>query len=292
MPGGSLAPTRDLGPLTGPLIVFGGPLGNIDALTALLIEARTLNVAPQNMICTGDIAAYCADPAPCIRTLRDAGIQVVMGNCEESLAADAEDCGCNFIAGSTCDRLSGAWYQFTRARTPSEDRAWMAALPRRLTFTMGGIRIAVIHGGARQINRYLFASERAALAEEMDALDADVVIAGHSGLPFTTDIGDGLWHNPGALGLPANDGTPRVWYGLITNVAGELTIAQRPLGYDYRAQARKMRAAHLPEAYARALETGLWPDTAILPEAEARATGQAIRPLSVAWTIPSAVVSS
>ena len=52
---------------------------------------------------------------------------------------------------------------------------------------------------------------------------------------------------------------------------------------------RKMRAARLPEAYAQALETGLWPDTAILPEAEARATGQALRPLSVAWHMPSVV---
>ncbi len=292
MPGGSphrLRPTHDLGPLAGPLIAFGGPLGNIDALAALLIEARALNVPPENMICTGDVAAYCADPTPCIRTLREARIRVVMGNCEESLAEDTEDCGCNFIAGSTCDGLADAWYQFTRARMTPENRAWMAALPRRLIFTMGGVRIAVIHGGARQINRYLFASDRRALAEEKDALDADVVIAGHSGLPFTTDIGDGLWHNPGALGLPANDGTPRVWYALITTAVGELTIAQRPLDYDYRAQARKMRAARLPEAYARALETGLWPDVAILPEAEARATGQALRPLSVAWRAPNAV---
>ncbi len=286
MNGGSprrLGPIRDLGPLSGPLIAFGGPLGNIDALNALLTEARALKVAPENMICTGDVAAYCADPAPCVGTLRAANVRVVMGNCEESLAADAEDCGCNFIAGSTCDALAGAWYQFTRAKMTDPDRAWMAALPRGLSFTMGGAKLAVIHGGARKINRYLFASDRRALASEMDALDADVVIAGHSGLPFTTDIGDGLWHNPGALGLPANDGTPRVWYALITAAAGEITIAQRPLDYDYRAQARKMRAARLPEAYAQAIETGLWPDTAILPEAETRATGQALRPLSVAW---------
>jgi len=268
MAGGSLGPTRDLGPLSGPLITFGGPLGNIDALKALLQEAHALNVAPENMICTGDVATYCADPAPCVQTLREAVVNVVMGNCEESLAVDAEDCGCNFFPGSTCDRLADAWYQFTRDRITAKDRAWMAALPRRLRFTMGGTRIAVIHGGARQINRYLFASDRRALAEEMDTLDTDVVIAGHSGLPFTTDIGDGLWHNPGALGLPANDGTPRVWYTLIKAVVGELTIAQRLLSYDYRAQILKMRAAHLPEAYARALETGLWPDTAILPEAE------------------------
>jgi predicted phosphodiesterase len=284
-----LEPVHDLGPLAGPLIAFGGPLGNIDALDALMMEARRLDVAPHNMFCTGDVAAYCADPGPCIETLRTAGIQVVMGNCEESLALDAQDCGCNFVAGSTCDGLANAWYSFTRTQIGAEDRAWMAALPRRLCFTMGGTKVAVIHGGARQINRYLFASDRQALAEESEALAADLVIAGHSGLPFTTDIGARLWHNPGALGLPANDGTPRVWYALISCDDGALTISHHPLDYDHRAQTRKMRAALLPEAYAQTLGTGLWPDTAILPEAEARALGQPLRPLSVTWHSPRKV---
>ena len=37
----------------------------------------------------------------------------------------------------------------------------------------------------------------------------DGVIGGHCGLPFTKVVGDRLWHNPGAIGMPANDGTPR-----------------------------------------------------------------------------------
>ncbi len=285
-----LEPVDDLGALAGPLIAFGGPLGNIDALDALMVEAHRLDVAPHNMFCTGDVAAYCADPAPCIESLRASGVQVVMGNCEESLAQDAGDCGCNFIAGSTCDGLADAWYSYTRNQTSPEDRAWMAALPRRITFTMGGTKLAVIHGGARQINRYLFASDRQDLAEESESLAADLVIAGHCGLPFTTDIGARLWHNPGALGLPANDGTPRVWYALISWEAGAVTISHHPLDYDHLAQARKMRAALLPEAYAQTLVTGLWPDTAILPKAEARATGQPLRPLSVTWRAASVSV--
>jgi predicted phosphodiesterase len=282
-PSNLLAPVLDLGTLPAPLIAFGGPLGNLDALEALFHEARRLGIAPQNMICTGDIAAYCAEPEACARMLMDAGVHVLMGNCEESLALDAEDCGCNFVAGSTCARLADDWYRFTRGHIAPETRAWMATLPRRMTFTMGGARCAVIHGGGGQINRYLFASDRAGLAQDLRALAADVVIAGHGGLPFTTDIEDALWHNPGALGMPANDGTPRVWYSLITVANNELVFEHRPLDYDYRGQARKMRAARLPGAYAQALETGLWPDVAILPSAEAAATGQPLHALSIGW---------
>ncbi|MDX1484163.1 MAG: metallophosphoesterase family protein [Alphaproteobacteria bacterium] len=283
-----LEPVADLGPVDGPLIVFGGPLGNLDALDALMESAKREGIAPRQMLSTGDTVAYCADPAACAARLRDAGIHVVMGNCEEAVAAGAEDCGCDFVTGSACDLLAAEWYGFARSQIGADLRAWMETLPRRLVFTMGGTRFAVIHGGARRINRYLFASDRVGLTEETAALGADVVIAGHAGLPFTTDIGDRLWHNPGALGLPANDGTPRVWYGHISCAAGVIAIAHRALDYDHRAQAEKMRAAGLPEAYARALETGLWPDTAILPEAETEATGTALGPLAITWKAPVA----
>ena len=245
-----LTPIRDLGRIFGPLIAFGGPLGNLDALEALFVEADRLGIPHNNMICSGDIAAYCAEPEPCIRYLRETGAHVLMGNCEESLAMDAEDCGCNFIEGSTCASLADQWYQYSRAKTSDESRSWMGTLPRRMTFTMGGARFTVIHGGARRINRYLFASNRKDLFEEYEALAGDVVIGGHSGLPFTTDLGAGLWHNSGALGLPANDGTPRVWYSVISFTGEELVFDHRPLEYDYQGQAGKMRAAGLPEAYA------------------------------------------
>jgi predicted phosphodiesterase len=282
-PSNLLAPVLDLGTLPAPVCAFGGPLGNLDALEALFDELRRLGIAPQNMICTGDIAAYCAEPEACARTLMDEGVHVVMGNCEESLASDAEDCGCNFVAGSTCARLADDWYRFTASHIAPETCAWMATLPRRMTFVTGGARCAVIHGGGRQINRYLFESDRAGLAQEMQALAADVVIAGHGGLPFTTDIGGGLWHNPGTIGMPANDGTPRVWYSLIGAGNGELVFEHRPLDYDYQNQARKMRDSALPDAYAQALETGLWPDVAILPGAEAAATGLPLQVLSIGW---------
>jgi hypothetical protein len=35
---------------------------------------------------------------------------VVMGNCEQSLAAGSDDCSCGFPAGSSCERLSAAWF--------------------------------------------------------------------------------------------------------------------------------------------------------------------------------------
>ena len=113
--------------------------------------------------------------------IRDWGCRVVAGNCEQELAAAAEDCACGFEEGSECNRLAKGWYPFANARLSVASRAWMAALPKTLTFTLAGLRFCVIHGGVGLVNRFVFASQRGAIAEELEQAQADVVIAGHAG---------------------------------------------------------------------------------------------------------------
>ena len=70
----------------------------------------------------------------------------------------------------------------------------------------------MVHGSVDLTNCFMFESlEEGIFAEQLDLTDADAVIAGHTGIPFTRLVGDRVWHNSGALGMPANDGTPRVW---------------------------------------------------------------------------------
>ena len=97
---------RDLGRFDAPVLVFGGPYGNLQATKALLAEAGRRGIAPARMLCTGDLVAYCADARETVALVREAGIAVVMGNVEESLGRDAADCGCGFTAGGARDVLS------------------------------------------------------------------------------------------------------------------------------------------------------------------------------------------
>ena len=258
----------------GPLLAFGGVYSNLQALEALLAAARRHGIPPERMICTGDIIAYGADPAACLALMRESGIACVMGNCEEQLAAGAADCGCGFTPGSACDRLSAAWFAHADRAVTAADRAFMAALPRRIDLTLGRHRLTVLHGAPSRINRFLFASDTDEMfLDELAGEDVDGVIAGHSGLPFTRHLPGGrLWHNAGAIGLPANDGTPRGWYSIIETNGDDLAVTLHPLDYDHRAAARAMRGAGLPEDYAETLETGIWPNLDILPHAERAAT--------------------
>jgi uncharacterized radical SAM superfamily Fe-S cluster-containing enzyme len=210
-----------------------------------------------------------------------------MGNCEQSLAAGSADCGCGFPTGSTCEQLSAAWFNHATRELNADARAWMADLPRRIDIEIGGRRLAVIHGGVDIINRFIFASTAAAIKfGEIRKTGVDGIIAGHCGLPFTHAISTQLWHNAGAVGMPANDGTPRVWFSFLRAEADGIAIEHRALDYDYATAAAKMRRAGLPEEYAASLENGLWSSCDVLPLREIHERGAALESGRSLWLHP------
>jgi hypothetical protein len=265
---------------------------NLEATRALLAEAERRHIPPERIVCTGDVVAYGADAKATVDLVRRSGIHVVMGHCEEALAQGAPDCGCGYAPGSACDRLSAAWFAHAQSEIGPAERAWMAALPRRLDVELAAadVTLTVVHGSLGAINRFVFASTSTAVkAADLERCETDGIVAAHCGLPFTEMIAGRLWHNPGAVGLPANDGTPRVWISVVTTSTGHLDIAHLALRYDHQAAAAKMRAAGLPAGYADALATGLWPICDVLPPTEAEARGTPLHEATLRWTRDDAV---
>lgn len=275
--------THNLGELTGPVLVFGGPYSNLQATLAIKDEASLRGIAPDHCICTGDVVAYCADPLGTVKLIRDWGAPVVMGNCEQSLAAGAQDCGCGFEQGSACDILSKQWFAYATARLDTSSRDWMGALPNMVRFELAGRRVAAIHGGVDDISRFIFASTpEQEKRQQAVAANADIIIAGHCGLPFTQVLENGaVWHNAGVVGMPANDGTCETWYSIMTATKSVVEISHHRLAYDHRSAAAGLRDAGLAEGYARALESGCWPSLDVLPAPERIATGRRLTPEGV-----------
>lgn len=274
----SVATMIDVG--GGPILCFGGPYSNLEATQAMRAEAERRQIPPQRVICTGDIVAYCANPNETARAIRDWGCHVIQGNCEVQLAARADSCGCGFGDGTTCDLLSRGWYPYANSLLDDDLRAWMGALPGRLSFEIGGRRVVVIHGGGREISRFLFEDTPSVdKAAELDDLQADIVIAGHCGIPFLERHDNRLWVNAGVIGMPANDGTPDGWYALIeqaSGAGGEATVSLHRLGYDAAGAADALNRAGCAPHYAGTLVSGLWPSLDVLPQSQRARTGAAL----------------
>lgn len=270
-----------LGDFDKPVLLFGGSYSNLNALAALKKYADQHSIPARNIICTGDIVAYCGQPYETTKAIHEWGIHVLMGNCEESFATNADDCGCGFNSGTSCDLLSIEWYQFANKKLSNEQRHWFASLPRKLQFNFLDTKIDVVHGSATSINQFLFSSNCDSLFEEQfQTTDADIIIAGHSGIPFSKKIQNKLWHNTGAIGMPANDGTSNTWFSVLSpksHHCKKLKIDNIPLYYDYRQAAKVMQQSGLSSAYNNTLTTGLWPSMDVLTCKEKNKKGIAIQ---------------
>lgn len=273
-----------LGAIEAPLLIFGGPYSNLAATQALLAQADALNIPANHVICTGDVVAYCAEPEETSQLLRDSGIHIVQGNCEESLAMSSENCGCGFEPGMLCSTLSRQWYQYTERVISHSTRKWMGELASAITFSMNGYKCRVIHGGVNQINRFIFASTPAEIKQqELDQFETDIMVAGHCGLPFGQKIGRRGWLNAGVIGLPANDGCQSVWYMLLTPEPGGAKARWHRLQYDYSQTGSTMLENGLL-GYAEAVQSGLWPSMDVLPEPERAQAGERLELESVSFS--------
>jgi len=267
----------ELGDLSGPILIFGGPYSNLAATRAMRERAEELGIPPERTPCTGDVVAYCAQPEETVALIRDWGIAVVQGNCEESLGLGAQACGCGFDEGTTCSLLSVDWYRFANERISEDDRAWMRDLPKSIRFTLNDKSILVVHGGVEQINRFIFPSTAVAIKEaELDLAGTDILVGGHNGIPAGARIGERVWLNTGAIGVPANDGTPDGWYLLLIPEGKTLTCRWQRLSYPVEETVTAMQSAALVSDYLNTLHTGLWPSMDVLPEAERELRGQPI----------------
>ncbi len=269
----------DLGTFTQPVLLFGGPYSNLDAVKALKKQADSIGIQPSHIICTGDIVAYCAQPYETVEMIRNWGIHVLMGNCEESFANKTDDCGCGFEKGTSCDLLSIEWFQYANSQLIDKQRQWFAKLPRKLTLTFFDKKIQIVHGSVSSINQFLFASSDPQLFMQQTSIsEADIIIAGHSGIPFSKKINNKLWHNTGAIGMPANDGSPNTWFSILSKSDEKAKIESIKLDYNYERAYAEMHLAGLKNEYANAVKTGLWPSMDVLPEEEKLLQGKTIQP--------------
>jgi predicted phosphodiesterase len=269
---------ENLGKVSGKTLLFGGVYSNLQALEALKEIAEKENIAPENCFCTGDIVGYCAQPEETVQLFKLWGAKSIVGNVEIQLKENADDCGCDFRKGSRCDNFSQLWYPFAKSKLSENSLEFLKTLPNHITFTYSDKKVIVIHGSYFQVSEFIFKSTDWAVKKpNFETTKSDVIIAGHCGLPFHHQKENKLWLTPGVIGMPANDGSPEVWYAILEDSNDLFNFTHHTLNYNYKLTSKLMQNALLPEEYARTIITGIWDNTEILPALESGLQGFGIQ---------------
>lgn len=268
--------TANLGILNKQILIFGGVYSNLQALEKIIEIADTNDIAPENCICTGDLVGYCGQPEETLQLFKNWGAHSIIGNVEEQLRNGFVDCGCDFTQGSRCDNLSKLWYPFAQSKVSESSLNWLQTLPDYIAFSFANKNCFVVHGNYNAISEFIFKSTSLEIKlKTFQETQADVVIAGHSGLPFMENHKDKIWINPGVIGMPANDASTKVWCAILSeNPSFETQFIN--FEYEYELAQHYMQINELPAAYAKTLTTGLWDNMDILPVAERNLQGKEI----------------
>ncbi len=258
-----------LGILKGKILLFGGVYSNLQALEAIIKIAKKEGISSENCLCTGDIVGYCAQPEETVELFKKWGAKSIAGNVEIQLRDGAGDCGCDFKEGGRCDGFSQLWYPYAQSKLSKSSLAFMKTLPDHLKFQYSGKKVTVVHGSYFNVSEFIFKSTAWEIKKpNFEATESNVIIAGHCGLPFHTEVEGNLWLNCGVIGMPANDGTPNVWYAILDAAYGKFNFSHHQLKYDYKLTSKLMKNGLLPEEYSRTIITGIWDNTEILPPIE------------------------
>jgi putative phosphoesterase len=231
--------------------IFSDIHGNLPALEAVLAD-----IARQQfdaVYCLGDLVGYGPFPNQVTHRIRRDRIPTVMGNYDDGVGFDRDDCGCAYREAEERARgdRSLAW---TKAHATDENKAFLRELHKEIRFDADGKRVLLVHGSPRKINEYLFEDRPVSSFQRLAASsNADVIVFGHTHKPFTKFVDHVLFVNVGSVGKP-KDGDWRACYAILETETGAVQFVRVP--YDVKTVADAIRQSDLPDEFATDLEQG------------------------------------
>lgn len=229
--------------------------GNSLATEAVLaaIDAES----PDATYCLGDLVGYGARPNETIDLIRNRQIPTIMGNYDDGVGFDRDDCGCAYKDAD--EEARGQQSLFWTRRAVTDDRKdYLRSLVPEIRFEVEGVRFRLVHGSPRRMNEYLFEDRDPRSLERIArSSECDVLVFGHTHKPWVKTIAGVLMVNEGSVGKP-KDGDPRAAWALFEVGAGRpVSVEISRVSYDVSTMATAIRAADgLPDHFARDIETG------------------------------------
>lgn len=162
--------------------VLGDIHGNLEALRATLaaLEAR----GARELLCVGDVVGYNADPDECVALLRSRSVKVIAGN--HDLIATRR------LGFERCSNQARYALERTRRELAPETAEWLCGLENRLLVEG---KIALVHGGVRDVQLYMKTPQLIARNAELLRLDfppARICFFGHSHAQKVYEIDGGV----------------------------------------------------------------------------------------------------
>lgn len=217
---------------------------NFIALEEVLRELDSREVS--KILCVGDLVGYGASPNLVVDKIRRRNILCVKGNHDQGVV----DNSFNFNPSA---RKALEW---TRERLRDKNKVFLRNIPERRDLNLGKNRTLIIHGSpANPMEEYTFPGDLSKKwAERNKVAKFDLVIMGHTHIPFSTTLNNTLFVNPGSVGQPRNR-EPGAHFSIFETSKKELKHIK--VDYNIKKASEKIKNVNLPENLAKRLFEGV-----------------------------------
>ena len=184
---------------------------NLDALERVLEK-----IDSDRILCCGDIVGYYTQPNECIEKLRQLKAISVTGN-HDLASVTGDVSGFNPYAKEAMD--------WTRKVIKDKNIEFLRNLKRKIKIKIDNVNIMIVHGSPRDpLSEYIFpSSPDSTLKSFLQSENVDILIMGHTHIPFIKKFGNKLVFNPGSVGQP-RDGDSRASFAFLDILANEVKI--------------------------------------------------------------------
>jgi putative phosphoesterase len=214
------------------LIAFLSDLhGNMPALETAVTDASARGA--ERIVCCGDITGYGPFPNDVCHFLQNRQIPAVIGNYDRKVLTVAKQ-GLSAAQGMKSKKRKILLW--TVEHLGRQSQLYLSSLPDQFEMQLpSGHKLLVVHGSILSPDDVIYPSiTRPGLTAKLGDLNPDILVCGHTHIPFVKRIGGILVVNCGSAGQPI-DGDPRPSYALVTTEKGALPQG-RVIRFDYDRQ--------------------------------------------------------
>lgn len=174
-----------------------------------------------HLLCLGDLVDYGPKPHEVIRWISEKAEIVIRGNHDHAVGFDVDP-----QCSPPYKRLAEETRQFTLNVSTKEDLAYLRSLAVQREFAVDGARFSLVHAMPTDPLFGYCPEQSEQWRTEIDWVQADVLLVGHTHTPFIRKVGKTTVVNPGSLGQPKT-GRPLACYAVWRD--GEISLKE----YEY-----------------------------------------------------------
>ncbi len=217
--------------------------GNLPALQSALADIKRRHV--DKIYCAGDLVGYGPFPDEVCRLLLQEKVTTIIGNYDAKVRSalhNPEDVKKKMKPGK--------WkiLNWTRKHISPKSARFLAALPNcHREIVAGGLNLLIVHGSPVSFDDTIYPSiTRNGLEKKLAGEKPDIVVCGHTHIPFIKRFAKMVVVNCGSTGQPV-DGDPRPSYALF-EIAKKRVLSARIVrfGYPYAKVIQALENSSLP----------------------------------------------